>query len=201
VDGPATPYASGTACGRLQEWSFSHIEAQSTTSGYYLGRSAALYLIYFTIHFILGHMTGDVYRRLAEALLDAFRELAAQQATPEAASEDGASPGPVPRPAEEHNLGKRQRQIVELPNLATQTGARTAEIAEAIDYTAPNTYTALQALARSQVVEQVPGSPSQRWRLVQRYRTANTEFAWVADQLGPEEWTTAGISRSRYAAT
>jgi predicted enzyme related to lactoylglutathione lyase len=146
-------------------------------------------LTYVEIDFKINQVTVDAYRRLGEALVDALRELAAVPA--EAASDGGAGPGPVPLPADEHNLGKRQRQIVELPSLATDSGARTAEIAEAIDYDAPNTYTALQALARSQVVEQVPDSPTQRWRLVQRYREANTEFAWVAGQLGPEEWTTA----------
>jgi uncharacterized protein len=141
---------------------------------------------------------GDAYRRLADAVVDALRQLATQAQAQPAPETEGftapigvADPGPVPRPADEHSLGKRQRQIVELPGLATEAGARTAEIAEAIGYDAPNTYTALQALARSQVVEQVPDSPSQRWRLARRYREANTEFARIAAQLGPDEWATA----------
>lgn len=135
----------------------------------------------------------DPYRRLGEALIDALRELSTQSTTmgAGAAGSDDEAPNPTARPAEEHSLGKRQRQIVELPGLASAEGLRTAEVAEAIGYDPPNTYTALQALARSQVVEQVPGSPSQRWRLVQRYRQTNTEFARVADQIGPDEWTTA----------
>lgn len=133
---------------------------------------------------------GDAYRRLADALVDALRELAAQATSaPEPGS--ATATGPAPRPADEHSLGKRQRQIVELPGLANEAGVRTAEIAEAIDYDAPNTYTALQSLARSQVVEQVPGSPAQRWRLVRRYRESSTEYARIAALLGPEEWATA----------
>ena len=98
----------------------------------------------------------------------------------------------VPRPADEHALGKRQVQIVELPGLATEEGLKTADIANAIDYELPNTYSALQALARNQIVEQVPGKEPQHWRLVRRYRLVSRTYAETADLVRPGEWTTAG---------
>ena len=111
--------------------------------------------------------------------------------------EDGPPPDePVasdpPRPADEHALGRRQLQIVELPALAEEAGMKTADIAAAIDYELPNTYSALQALARNQVVEQVTGKEPQHWRLVRRYRAGSRAFARAAELLQPGEWTTAG---------
>ncbi len=69
---------------------------------------------------------------------------------------------------------------------------KTAEVAAAIDYELPNTYSALQALACNQVVEQVPGKEPQHWRLVRRYRATSREYARVAELVRPGEWTTAG---------
>lgn len=137
--------------------------------------------------------------RLAEALATALREFAAgtdnATAAGPAAPTDPAAEAIVvteqpPRPADEHALGKRQRQIVEVPGLTDEVGLKTADIAAAIDYEVPNTYTALQALARFQVVEQVPGKEPQHWRLVRRYRATNREYARLAGLLGPEEWAT-----------
>lgn len=138
-------------------------------------------------------MADDPYERLAQSLVDVLRQIAGQPTPadrPVPPEADGI-PGPAPRPADEHSLGKRQRQLVDLAGLATEAGMRTAEVADAIDYDTPNTYTALQALARSQVVEQIPGGPTQRWRLVRRYRQANSQYARFAEQLAPGEWATA----------
>ncbi len=98
----------------------------------------------------------------------------------------------VPQPADEHALGKRQRQIVEVPGLAALDGMKTAEVAAAIGYDVPNTYVALQVLTRYQVVEQVPGKEPQHWRLVRRYRVGSRLFARLASYIQPGEWTTAG---------
>ena len=98
----------------------------------------------------------------------------------------------LPRPADEHALGKRQVQIVELPALATDDGMKTADVAAAIEYELPNTYSALHALARNQVVEMVPGREPQHWRLVRRYRQTSRAYARVAENVKPREWTTAG---------
>jgi predicted enzyme related to lactoylglutathione lyase len=97
----------------------------------------------------------------------------------------------APRPADEHTLGKRQLQIVELPALGTEDGLKTADIANAVGYELPNTYSTLQALTRNQVVEQVPGKEPQHWRLVHRYRAASQTYARAAELVQPGEWTTA----------
>ncbi|MBO0813486.1 MAG: VOC family protein [Microlunatus sp.] len=148
-------------------------------------------LTVFQKSFKLLDMPGDPFDRLAHALVDVLRELSGQPKGQSPSPDTATGPEPAPRPADEHSLGKRQRQIVDLVGLTTEDGLRTAEIADAIDYDTPNTYTALQALARSQVVEQVPGGTTQRWRLVQRYRKANSEFEQAIDRLAPDEWTTA----------
>lgn len=131
------------------------------------------------------------YEKLAEALAEVLREAvgaAVRDTPPEPAT---PTVGPPPHPADEHALGKRQLQLVEVPGLATEDGMKTADIAAAIAYEVPNTYTALQALARSQVIEQVPGKEPQHWRLVRRYRGTDQEYARVAGLLGPDEWATA----------
>ena len=122
------------------------------------------------------------------AALERFSE--ALSATAPAVMEDVLSE--VPRPADEHALGKRQLQIVELTALTTEEGLKTADIAAAIGYELPNTYSALQALARNQVVEQVPGKEPQHWRLVRRYRQVSRSYAEMAELVRPGDWTTAG---------
>jgi predicted enzyme related to lactoylglutathione lyase len=128
------------------------------------------------------------WARLARTLANALQTFA------EADDHDEAEPlaEQPPSPADEHALGKRQRQIVELPGLTSEDGLKTADIAARIDYEVPNTYTALQALARSQVVEQVPGKEPQHWRLVRRYRAGSQVYVRLVALLQPGEWTTAG---------
>ncbi len=98
----------------------------------------------------------------------------------------------VAEPTQDHNLGSRQRQIVELPGLATEEGMKTGSIATAIDYEVPNTYSTLQALARSGIVEQVPEKEPQHWRLARRYRSNAPAFMRIAAHVGRGEWTTYG---------
>ena len=129
-------------------------------------------------------------QELVAGVIAALARFAESIGQPEPLPEDAAVE--LPRPADEHALGKRQLQIVELPGLATEEGLKTADIAAAIDYELPNTYSALQALARNQVVEQVPGKDPQRWRLVRRYRQTSREYARTANLVRPGEWTTAG---------
>ena len=102
----------------------------------------------------------DGYTKLLTALAATLRDFAEELATaaPDAvvSSRPAELEGPA-RPADEHRLGPRQLQIVELPGLAAEEGMKTASVAAAIDYDIPNTYSALQVLARSHVVEQVAG--------------------------------------------
>jgi predicted enzyme related to lactoylglutathione lyase len=126
--------------------------------------------------------------RLAETLAGALREFAAGLDQPAPAEPEPATP---PKPADEHALGKRQLQIVELEGLQAEAGMKTADVAAAIGYEVPNTYTALQALARGQVVEQVPHKEPQHWRLVRRYRATSQAYVDAVKLLEPGEWTTA----------
>src|SRR5687768_4394103 len=115
--------------------------------------------------------SGNTQHGLITAIVAALEQFAAAVASSDdvSAPVDGEMVAEIPRPADEHALGKRQLQIVELPGLATEDGLKTAEVAAGVGYELPNTYSALQALARNQVVEQVPGKEPQRWRLVRRY--------------------------------
>lgn len=131
----------------------------------------------------------EAQQQLIRGVLEALRRFADSLETAPAEASLAAEP---PRPADEHALGKRQLQIVELPGLADEAGMKTADIATAIEYELPNTYSALQALARNQVVEQVPGREPQHWRLVRRYRATSRVYARVAGLVEAGEWTTAG---------
>jgi alkylated DNA nucleotide flippase Atl1 len=129
--------------------------------------------------------------RLARAIAEALSKFAdevedAEEVVVVRTAEDTADP------ADEYNLGKRQRQIVDLPGLVCEAGLRTSEIASAIDYEVPNTYSTLQALARSRIVEQVPNKEPQHWRLARRYRPNAEAFMRMAGHVREGEWTTYG---------
>jgi hypothetical protein len=62
--------------------------------------------------------------------------------------------------------------------LRQEAGIKTAEVAQAIGYTdVPNVYTTLRTLEKRGLVELVPGSQPQHWRLVARYRERVAEQA------------------------
>ena len=125
--------------------------------------------------------------RFARTVADAFLALAADLETaatiPDTASEEVVLP--VAR-------GQRQQQILELSGLATEEGMKTADVATAIKYEVPNTYSTLQALERAGLVEMVPSVTPQTWRLASRYRTNAPVFMRLASRLRREEWTTYG---------
>jgi alkylated DNA nucleotide flippase Atl1 len=126
-------------------------------------------------------------RSVAAALVAFADELDA--ARPE---EDLRTPSDIPVLDQEHSLGKRQRQIVNLSGLTTESGMRTAEIATEIEYQVPNTYSTLQALTLQGIVEQVPGKEPQHWRLARRYRPNSEAFMRMAGRVRRGEWTTYG---------
>jgi hypothetical protein len=86
-------------------------------------------------------------------------------------------------------LGRRQREIASLASLDTEAGVSTSEVAREIDYDAPNTHTALYALAARGIVEGFRHGEHTRWRLTPRYRSANPYLA-IAQLVGAGEWTT-----------
>jgi alkylated DNA nucleotide flippase Atl1 len=82
-------------------------------------------------------------------------------AQPKPIAEDVALPTP---------RGHRQKEIAEVLLGAPLEGWKTGEIARRVDMDQPNAYLTLQALQKQDVVEMVPGSDPQRWRLLPRYR-------------------------------
>lgn len=88
--------------------------------------------------------------------------------------------------------GARQQQILELPQLAGEGGLKTAEIANLIEYEIPNTHSTLQALERAGLVELVPRTTPQCWRLAPRYRTTSAVFKRVASRIRAGEWASYG---------
>jgi alkylated DNA nucleotide flippase Atl1 len=104
-------------------------------------------------------------RAISEALAayaeDKVRLEAEVSVVPEPIAEDAALPTP---------RGHRQREIAEALVAAPLEGWKTGEIARLVGMDQPNAYLTLQALQKQNVVELVPGSDPQRWRLLARYR-------------------------------
>lgn len=86
--------------------------------------------------------------------------------------------------------GPRQEAILALPEMANAAGLKPAVIAARIDYSVSNTYTLLQTLGRVGLVERVPGSRPQRWRLTREHRNGAELFCRIAGQVRRGEWTT-----------
>ena len=87
--------------------------------------------------------------------------------------------------------GHRQQEILELLLAAPDEGWKTGFIAQAANMEQANAYLALQALQRQAIVELVPGSDPQKWRLVPRYRQRQ-QILSAAKLVGPGEFTTYG---------
>jgi len=110
-----------------------------------------------------------------------------------AADLESAPPAPQPtgdQPEIPLGRGARQQQILDLPGLLTEQGMKTADIAAAIDYQQPNTWSTLRSLDRAGLVELVGGRAPQRWRLATRYRATVAVFIRIAAQVHAGEWTT-----------
>src|SRR5262249_26637606 len=99
-------------------------------------------------------------REMGEALL-AFADRKSQQALDVPSAREAVIESvelPVAR-------GPRQQEIAELLVAAPDEGWKTGLIAQLVKMDQPNAYLALQALQKQGVVELVPGSEPQRWRL------------------------------------
>jgi DNA-binding transcriptional ArsR family regulator len=86
--------------------------------------------------------------------------------------------------------GPRQEAILALSDMANPAGLRPSVIAAQIDYSVPNTYNLLQSLGRKGLVELVPESQPQRWRLTSQHRHSATVFSQLVNTVRPGEWTT-----------
>lgn len=125
-------------------------------------------------------------RTMGQAFLAFATEFeAAAAAVPDSAADEQIEVVPEGR-------GLRQKQILDLPQLATETGMKTADIALAISYEVPNTHSTMQTLQRNGLVELVPGVIPQTWRLAHRYRTNAPVFKRLASRVKKGEWTTYG---------
>lgn len=87
--------------------------------------------------------------------------------------------------------GRRQQEIAELLVAAPNEGWKTSRIAHLVEMDQANAYLSLQALQRQGVVELVPGSEPQRWRLLPRYRQRQQILA-AARLVRAGEFTTYG---------
>lgn len=86
--------------------------------------------------------------------------------------------------------GTWQRKIARLPGLSLEQGMTAGEVAREVAYDEANTYTVLNALEKSGLVERVPGSTPKRWRLALKHRRDRILRASRVIRLG--EWTTYG---------
>ncbi len=108
------------------------------------------------------HAQARLARAIAEALFKFADEVEdAEEVVVVRTAEDMADP------ADEHNLGKRQRQIVDLPGLVSEAGLRTSEIASASATRCPT-----------------PTPPCRHWRVrasSNRFRTRSPSTGgWLA---------------------
>jgi alkylated DNA nucleotide flippase Atl1 len=86
--------------------------------------------------------------------------------------------------------GERQRAIAALPELFNPNGMTASEVARRADYDEANTYTVLDSLVKSGLLEVVPNSNPRRWRMSQSQRK---DRVFLASRLIDEgEWTTYG---------
>lgn len=126
---------------------------------------------------------SDLFRQIGTALLDYADATRPPQERTSPEARDLAALG----------LGARQREIAELPGLATDQGMRASEVSSAIDYDPANTHTALRALQQRRIVEEVTGpDESPRWRLAPEYRGASDPYLRAAGLVRSGEWTTYG---------
>ena len=124
-------------------------------------------------------------RVIGGALL-AYAEEKARQETPMAEEAQ-----PVMDAALPSLRGARQREVTDVLAAAPSEGWKTSEIARLVGMDQPNAYLTLQALQKQNVVELVPGSEPQHWRLLARYRQRQ-QILRVAKLVGEGEYTTYG---------
>lgn len=86
--------------------------------------------------------------------------------------------------------GERQKEIARLPGFFSIKGLTAGEVSREANYDEANTYTVLDALVESGLLEVVPGSSPRRWRLALEHRRNKMLSASRVIEAG--EWTTYG---------
>lgn len=137
-------------------------------------------------------MNQAPWARWAKTVAAAYERLAVDLDVAAVEAEQAVLVAPPAEIEDGRTLGRRQREISELPELADEAGLRTAEVAERIGYEVPNTHTALRSLMAAGVVELIPNSAPQRWRLAARYRGTATLYLAMAARVRSGEWTAYG---------
>lgn len=127
--------------------------------------------------------------RLARAISGALLVYAEEKARQE--TQLAEEPEPVMDAVLPALRGARQREVTDLLAAAPGEGWKTSEIARMVGMDQPNAYLTLQALQKQDVVELVPGSDPQRWRLLARYRQRQ-QILRVAALVREGEYTTYG---------
>lgn len=88
--------------------------------------------------------------------------------------------------------GKRQQEMVDvLFAEGGEDGLKTGNISARVGMDSANGYLTLQALAKQDLVERVPGVEPQHWRLTPRYRLSR-RIVEVGGLVRPGEWTSYG---------
>jgi alkylated DNA nucleotide flippase Atl1 len=129
------------------------------------------------------------------ALADLARDLAsALTAFAEAIRPSEHADARPDRALDELNLGPRQQEIAELPQLNSESGMNANEVARAIDYDPANAHNVLKALTDRGVLEPVRTQPGEsfRWRLAPSYRGSSDPYLRIAGMVLSGEWTTYG---------
>jgi O6-methylguanine-DNA--protein-cysteine methyltransferase len=86
--------------------------------------------------------------------------------------------------------GDRQRAIASLKELFGPAGMTAGEIAGKVRYDEANTYTVLDSLVKTGLLELVPNASPRRWRMAERHRRDRVLLA--SQLIEPGEWTTYG---------
>jgi alkylated DNA nucleotide flippase Atl1 len=86
--------------------------------------------------------------------------------------------------------GAVQRRIAGLRDLATTAGMTAGQIAKEVDYDEANTYTAVNGLEKTGMVELVEGSSPRRWRLAVKHR--RNRVLRLSRLISEGRWTTYG---------
>lgn len=86
--------------------------------------------------------------------------------------------------------GAVQRRIAALPNLATIEGMTAGQISGELDHDEANTYTAVNGLEKTDLVEVIEGSNPRRWRLTTKHR--RNRVLRLSRLIPAGHWTTYG---------
>jgi hypothetical protein len=86
--------------------------------------------------------------------------------------------------------GPREDAVLALTELGQPAGLSAADIALRVDYKVTNIYKVLQGMLDAGLLERLPGSSPQRWRLARQRHEGIQTFIAMAGTVRAGEWTT-----------